>query len=532
MKRNLLLALLSGILFSIGWPTYGFPLFLFFAFVPLFFIEEDFLQHKKKKFFYFYIYLAFFIWNLLKTWWIYKATPEGGVFAIVVNSLLMATTFWLFHVVRKRLPDKMALPFFVFVWLAFEKFHLNWDFSWPWLNLGNGFSEYPSWIQWYEYTGYLGGTLWVLVLNVLIYKYLSAYFENRNKSLWNFSIVKILFWLLFPILFSFYLKHNYKEKGSSAKVVIVQPNLDPWKEKFKYNNTQLVKNFLELARPGADILIAPETAVSQYTELDNFQLTTPYHLMKEFARKQNMAVLTGVDFIHWYPKNAVDIPETANKNSKGRWYDMYNSAVMITPQGKYYVYHKSKLVVGAEYTPFRKILVPLIGDWVTKTIGVSMGSNVTQKERAVFTYKNIKVAPIICYESIYGEYVTEYVKNGANLLAVITNDGWWGDTEGHRQHLSMARLRAIENRRDVVQSANTGISAHINQKGEIVQKLDYNKRGSILAEVKLNKQLTFYAQHGDYIARVSIFMSVLLFLFAFVKKKIRINNSNFFNKSF
>jgi len=524
MKRNLLLAILSGILFSIGWPTYGFPLFLFVAFVPLFFIEEDFLKHRERKFFFVYIYLAFFIWNLLKTWWIYKATAVGGVFAMVVNSLLMATTFWLFHVVRRRLPDKMALPFFVFVWLAFEKFHLNWDFSWPWLNLGNGFSEYPSWIQWYEYTGYLGGTFWVLLVNALIYKHLSTYFKTKNKKLLYISVFKILLLILLPVLFSLYLKQHYVEKGPSAKVVIVQPNLDPWKEKFKYNNAQLVNNFLELAKSGADVLIAPETAISQYTEIQTFGLSIPYKKLYDFAREKNMAVLTGVDFIHWYPKKTKTIPETANKSRRGRWYDMYNSAVLITPKDKYYIYHKSKLVVGAEYTPFRKILVPLIGDWVTKTIGVSMGSNVTQKDRAVFHYKDLKIAPIICYESIYGEYVTNYVKNGANLLAVITNDGWWGNTEGHRQHVSMARLRAIENRRDVVQSANTGISAHINQKGEIIQKLDYDKRGSIRAEVKLNEQQTFYTKHGDYIARVSIFMAVLLFLYAFVKKKIRLTS--------
>jgi len=524
MKRNLLLAILSGILFSIGWPTYGFPLFLFVAFVPLFFIEEDFLKHKERKYFFLYIYLAFFIWNLLKTWWIYKATAVGGVFAIVVNSLLMATTFGLFHFVRKRLPDQMAFPFFVFIWLAFEKFHLNWDFSWPWLNLGNGFSEYPSWIQWYEYTGYLGGTLWVLVVNVLIYKYLKNIKQPDKSKVWNTEIWKLLGLLILPVLFSLYIKYKYEEKGKQAKVLIVQPNLDPWKEKFKYSNAKLVQNFLELAHEKADVLIAPETAISQYTEIKTFQLTEPFQMLSDFSHQQQMAVLTGVDFIHWYPKQQKDIPDTANKNRRGRWYDMYNSAVLITPQGDYQVYHKSKLVVGAEYTPFRKILVPLIGDWVTKTIGVSMGSNVTQKNRAVFHFKDLKIAPIICYESIYGEYVTDYVKNGANLLAVITNDGWWGNTEGHRQHVSMARLRAIENRRDVVQSANTGISAHIDQKGEIVQQLPYDKRGSIRAEVRLNEQQTFYTKHGDYMARVSIFMAVLLFLYAFVKKKIHLTS--------
>ncbi len=524
INKNLLLAILSGLLFSIGWPTYGFPAFLFLAFVPLFLIEEDYLKHPGKKYFFVYVYLAFFIWNLTKTWWVYKATAVGGIFAVVVNSLLMATTFWLFHFVRKRLPDRMAIPFFVFIWLAFEKFHLNWDFSWPWLNLGNAFSEYTSWVQWYEYTGYFGGGLWILIVNAWVYKTWSAFKKNKNSNTLKFSLFKVTAFILLPILFSLYIKKHYVEKEATAKIIIIQPNLDPWKEKFKYNNTELVQNFLALANDSADLVIAPETAISQYTEIETFVYSRPYQLMKNFAKQRHMAVLTGVDFIHWYDKNEKNIPQTANKTKRGRWYDMYNSAILVSENDSLQFYHKSKLVVGAEYTPFQQILVPLIGDWVTRTIGVSMGSNVSQKERAVFHVPGtpIKVAPIICYESIYGEYVTQYVKKGANLLAVITNDGWWGNTEGHRQHVSMARLRAIENRRDVVQSANTGISAYINQKGAVEKDLPYDKRGSLTVIVRLNEQQTFYTRHGDYIARVAIFMAVLLFLYSFARKKVRL----------
>jgi apolipoprotein N-acyltransferase len=86
----------------------------------------------------------------------------------------------------------------------------------------------------------------------------------------------------------------------------------------------------------------------------------------------------------------------------------------------------------------------------------------------------------------------------------------------------MARLRAVEARRDLVQSANTGISAHINQKGKIINQLAYEKRGSVLAKVQLNKEKTFYVKHGDYIARVAIFMAILLFLYSFARKKVRL----------
>jgi len=522
--KKFFLALLSGFLFTIGWPTYGLPLFLFMAFVPLLFLEEEFLKNKNQKFFFWYVYLAFFIWNLTKTWWIYKATPVGGIFAVLVNSLLMTLTFWVFHKIRKHLPEKMALAFFIFIWISFEKFHLNWDFSWPWLNLGNGFSEYPGWIQWYEYTGTFGGTFWILIVNVIIYKTLSSYLRSKNKKILVRGSIRLLIFILLPILFSSYLVRHYQVKGTTVKISILQPNLDPWEEKFKYSNKALAENFLVLADKNVDLVIAPETAISQYTEIRDFAFSKPYVTLKQYTRLHQTNILTGVDFVHWYPKKSKDIPDTANRNRRGRYYDMYNSAVLISPEDSLQVYHKSKLVVGAEYTPFRKFLVPLIGDWVTKTIGVSLGSNVSQKERTVFKVPGtpIKVAPIICYESIYGEYVTGYVKKGANLLAIITNDGWWGNTEGHRQHLSMARLRAIENRRDVVRSANTGISAHINQKGYITKELDYNIRGSVSTQVYLNEKKTFYITHGDYIARVAIFMTILLFLYTLSRKKIRL----------
>lgn len=523
--KNILLSILSGFLFTIGWPTYGIPFFLFFAFVPLFFIEEDFLLKRNKKHFFLLIYLAFFLWNFFKTWWIAKASLVGGVFAVVVNSLLMTLVFWVFHFVRKRLPDQMALPFFVFVWIAFEKFHLNWDFSWPWLHLGNGFSEYPQWIQWYEYTGYFGGSLWILLVNIMIYKTISNHLKNKIFLQTGKLLIKSTLLILIPLIISYYINKNYIEKGTAYNVLIAQPNFDPWEEKFMYSNLQLAQDLLSLAKnKKADLLVAPETALSQYTEIETFSLTKPYQLLSEYASSNHINILTGVDFIHWYEKTDTLIPVTANKTKNGRSYNMYNSAVFITPEHNYQIYHKSKLVVGAEYTPFSNILIPLIGDWVIKTIGISLGSNISQEDVSVFENKKLKVAPIICYESVYGEYVTKYVRKGANLLAVITNDGWWGNTEGHRQHISIARIRAIENRRDLVQSANTGISAHINQKGEILDSLSYEKRGVLQVKVLLNNQTSFYTKHGDYIARVSIFMAILLFIYAISQRKKFLNN--------
>ena len=170
--RNFLYAFLSGILLAAGWPTYGFPLLLFVAFVPLLYTEHRLrLQGKAYKFRVFGLsYVSFFLWNLVTTYWLYYSTPFGGVFAIVVNSLLMSLVFLLFHVVAKRVNFKASASFFISIWMSFEYLHLNWEFSWPWLNLGNAFSDDIAWIQWYEYTGTFGGTLWVWLENHVVFR--------------------------------------------------------------------------------------------------------------------------------------------------------------------------------------------------------------------------------------------------------------------------------------------------------------------------------------------------------------------------
>jgi apolipoprotein N-acyltransferase len=127
------------------------------------------------------------------------------------------------------------------------------------------------------------------------------------------------------------------------------------------------------------------------------------------------------------------------------------------------------------------------------------------------------VAPIICYESVYGNYVNGYVTNGAQFLAIITNDAWWHETQGHKQHLSFAQLRAIETRRDVARSANTGISAFINQKGEVTQQSKYGEKIALKGTVQLNNKLTFYVQQGDYLAKLAIGIGFILLLLIGIK---------------
>ena len=135
----------------------------------------------------------------------------------------------------------------------------------------------------------------------------------------------------------------------------------------------------------------------------------------------------------------------------------------------------------------------------------------------MFDDDEIQFAPLICYESVFGEYVTDYIQLGGNIICIITNDGWWQDSPGYRQHLYYASLRAIENRRAIARSANTGISAFIDQKGRILQKSEWWKPEAIKGKLTTNNKSTIYSKYGDYLTRPMIFVTVLLLIWTFFK---------------
>jgi len=238
-------------------------------------------------------------------------------------------------------------------------------------------------------------------------------------------------------------------------------------------------------------------------------------IRKFIARHPKVNIVIGASTFRLFGENE-PLMRTARKfNDVDKYYEAFNSALFINSGEKIGMYHKSKLVPGPEKLPFQRLLWPL--QKVAFDLGGTVGSLGYSSERTVFTSSDgkFKVPAIICYESIYGDFCAEFVRNGANLLFIITNDGWWGNTPGYRQHFSFAKLRAVETRRCVARSANTGISAFINQRGDIIERTQYWETAVIKATLKANDQMTFYAKYGDYIGRVSAFLSILLLLISF-----------------
>ncbi len=522
-------ALLSSVLLYLAWPPFLFAPILFFAIVPLLllaehlFLEQD-SQSKRKLVA--YTFVSFGLWNALSTWWIYNASPAGIIAAIILNGFLMSLPFFVYHQARNYFSKKTALLFFISSWMCYEYFHLNWDLSWPWLNLGNGFSELPEIIQWYEYTGTAGGTLWILLSNCILFLIIhpnekqELSFDIRNNKKWAYAWIILL---IAPVTFSIIRYVNYSEKINPCQIVIVQPNIDPYNEKFDalpmHEQMERLYHLSDsLGEANTEFFIWPETAISNNLyedELTNHPVIADIRLF--LSKYKNGNVLTGANTYLQYERK--ETPTARLYRSGECCYDAFNTALQIENDALIQVYHKSKLVPGVEQMPYPQIF-KFLEKYAVDLGGIS-GSLGKQDERTVFyTQSGIGAAPVICYESVYGEYMNEYVIKGAQFIAIVTNDGWWGNTPGYKQHASYARLRAIETRRSIARSANTGISSFINQRGDVISQSNWWTATALKKEINLNDDLTFYTVYGDYLSRISVFISGILFLF-YTYKRIR-----------
>ncbi len=521
---RLFLSTLTGILLSLPWL--GFPGWVsFVAFIPLLFLDKYFVDNKTEFHsvtFWLYALWAFIIWNLITTWWIAYATVVGAALAILANAFLMSFFWWLGHVARRNFRSDLGYIALIAFWISFEYFHFHWDIEWPWLTLGNSFADNIRLIQWYEFTGFLGGSLWILIMNVLFFKLAVLLLVKAGQRSYIYPATATLVVLAVPVIISFIIYSSYEEQENPRNIVIVQPNINPYSERYdRAAENEKLEKFIHLAETktddSTDFVIGPETVFERAGDwnLDmlghNTQFLRLVQWMKNF---ENAELVFGVSSSRVYPDKK-SAPLTAREYNN-RVYDVFNSAMFIDRDGEPQIYHKSILVPGVEKMPFMKYLRFM--SEIVIDLGGSSGSLGRQEEPSVFVAKDgTKTAPVICYESVFGEYVAEYVRKGAQLIFIITNDGWWRNTPGYKQHMSFSRLRAIETRRSIARAANTGISCFIDQRGNVFQATEWWKEDTIKGTINVNNKITFYVRYGDYIARISLFVAGLLLLFLISK---------------
>jgi apolipoprotein N-acyltransferase len=504
------LAAISGVLLWVSWPTSPLTLLIFSAWVPLFMLEA---RSKRLLPFWGWTYLTLLIWNVATTWWVGNTpVPISGVLANVLNALIMTVPWIGFWKAKRRfglLPGYAAL---VAYWLTFEYIHLNWELSWPWLTLGNAFAGVPGWVQWYEWTGTSGGTLWVLLVNMLVYEAIKSQ-EPPVKRFKGLALALGAPAILSGLLYA-YRHHMSSVPDQGPNVVVVQPNIDPYNEKFEAGTeaaqlAQLIALSESAVDSNTDVVIWPETALPfEVNEPQFWQVPSLKPLHAFLARYPRIKLLTGLAGFRYLPRDTTTMAMRYD-SATGRNYEEYNSALQTDSSRAITFYHKGKLVPGAEIMPYRWLFGFL--DKYSLDLGGTSGTYGRGMERVVFppTQSGYRIGPIICYESIYSAYVTGYVRNGANLLAIITNDGWWGNTQGYKQHQQYARLRAIETRRWVARSANTGISCFIDPLGKVYQPQPWNTKAVIKMNLPPETTKTLYVQLGDWISILALIWTLL-----------------------
>ena len=522
--KNYLLALLSSTLLIFSFPYTGsFTPFVFIGFVPLLLLRQQFLATDKKPWkLGLWTYLSFLLWNIGTTWWVANASISGGIFAFTVNALLMTLVFGSWSFIDRKINTRYSFLLLIPIWILFEFGHHRWDLSWPWLTLGNYFSVRTDWVQWYEWTGTLGGSAWILLVNLLLFRLYNVYRDVAKRNQNIFTIIGILFLpivvsqILLPFATSLAVK-----KPNYLNAVVLQPNIDPYTEKFaaSASNEAFTDSLINLANrhvtSQTNLVIAPETALPlSFLEDKLHTFAFGQQLQEQVSKWPKVDLLIGASTVKIFDTKqsvaSTPIPNTS------QWYESYNSSVLLTKKEAPQYAHKSKLVPGVELVPFSAYL-PFLSALAIENGGTS-GTLGIEKEPKILSVDQVKLAPIICYESIYGDFVRQQVQKGAQLLCIITNDGWWGNTPGYQQHFSFARLRAIETRRWVLRSANTGTSGSIDQRGKVIKKTPYWTKASFAQTVTLRSDQTFYTKYGDWPAGLSLSWILLAFSIFFMAK--------------
>lgn len=542
-RRNMFLAalvFLFVLLMSLPFLVPHLGVLALFGFVPLLCMERVASMEGVKRVWIWH-YSAFVLWNAVTTFWVCNATVGGGIFAVLANAFQMSIVFGLFRWSKKLLKGSLPYILLAMLWIAWEKYYLTAaQISWPWLVLGNSFATTVSLAQWYEFTGALGGSLWIWACNLGLFGLMVALsdgswfrFNAKAKLAAAGGYLAILF---VPMFLSMRMYNSYTETSDPLDVVILQPNIDPYNKFQALSQDQ--QNVILLDQLGSAVTdrgdssqmllaVAPETFTNDII-VGDYESSRTWRRFRQFlSGYDGLNLLFGASSRSYiYSESAPSA--TARNLGDGRWRESHNSALIMDGTGETQIYQKSKLVVAVEMTPYPKFFCKiddLLGGVMGRCIGQDEVSllDCVQRDSVGNAVRSVPVGCAVCYESVYPEHCAEYVRKGAELLTVITNDAWWGDTPGYHQHLSYSSLRAIETRRDIVRSANTGISGVINQRGDVLEESDWWQPEVIRTHANLNKKMTYFVRNGDVIGRMCVFFSLLLLLATAVRRYVRKN---------
>lgn len=437
------------------------------------------------------------------------------------NSLLFSIFFAFFGLIRRKFGDLLGYVAFVAFLGTFEYLLLCVDFSFPAILFGFSLigvndSGLPF-IQWYEYTGVIGGSVWVLICNVFAYIFVKNIYEKKKFNIPVLSALLAI--VLLPISLSLLIYGTYKERNNPVNFVLVQPNIDPYNEKFTIGQAEQRDILCSLARDNADsetdFIVFPETALDSNFWYNNINENGMIAYLRDSLMNDypNANLITGAMMLQYF--QAEKPPSRDAMDAGGNLYiQMYNAAFQIANGKAVQVYKKDKLVPGVERNPFNK-------EW-DSSLGNAQTSNLAKAEKqTIFKSDKANIGTFICYESMFGSYCSKFADIGADILVLLTNDGWWLNSDIPLKHLRIAQLRAIESRRSIARCGNTGITAGIDQCGRIVAQSPWWEPTVLKLTLNRNKTKTVYSRYGNYLGVFSAFVSFFIVGIVIVKLILR-----------
>lgn len=513
------LTLCAGLLMGLSWPPLSFPFLVFPAFILLFRIIDLCGSAREAAY---WTYPAFLVWNIITTYWLVMATVAGGIAAILANAAVMTLPVML----QQRAQHHLKRPWVIALlqsafWISYEYLHHQWDLAWPWLAIGNAWSNVPVLVQYISATGYLGISFWVVLSCSLLYQYFK--FKQKNIGL-SAAAVTLLFPLisLLQLTVSAPIEENSEGSNSHIEAVVVQPNFDTYDDFGGYEDAfEALDVLLRLSESvrtdSTDLILWPENGIRStiYSEKVNSQTADAIKKqMSNISESWNVPIIAGAVYLKYYSQ---DRAPALSRSGGINPYLYYNAALAFYPDKKYQVYKKHNLVPIVERIPFVHMLhaVDLFGwvDW-TRYQGYGKGY-----EADPFTIGRTSTPALVCYDSVFPGWVRKYVQQGAGFISIITNDGWWGNTSGHSQHFAYARLRALEFRRWVLRSANNGISGVVAPDGSIKVKTEYWTQAAFKYSIPVKNEMTIYALYGDWLPVLMLLLSATGILYFWIPSR-------------
>jgi len=500
LLNNILLTISSAILLTLAFPKYDMWILAWVGLIPLFFVVS---RNIRKRVFLWCWFSGSLFYFLTVNWITHTMTQYGGMplwlsfMVLLLLSVYLGLYTGLFGYLIKLISDKTSIPLpvaapLLWVSLEFLKAHLISGF--PWASLGYSQYKFLHIIQISDITGVYGVSFLIVAVNAALFGLLLLRKESVLRNhIRIISISSVVFLFVLSLCYGYYrLSRDYNSTDRGVKIAVAQGNIPQnlkWDSSFKRRTVDIYKRLTnEAAGHNPDLVIWPETAAPFF-----FQEDSQY-------RDEILDIASAGHTYLLFGNPAYEITDNNVQN-------MLNSAYLISPDRETLArYDKIHLVPFGEYVPLSKIL------FFIEKITAGTGDFTPGRDYVVMELPQGKFGVVICYEVIFPGLVRKFVRDGAEFMATITNDAWFGKTSAPYQHFTMAVFRSVENRIYFARSANTGISGFISPKGEILQASPIFEESLLIRNIFPSDTKTFYTKHGDMFAYGAILITCIMLI--------------------